>query len=233
MGSSLAKATEPLVLPPPKVTPGDTNNFKRVLDEYVVKVRPRLASARCVARWHPSCSPVAPPARARAQPTPAPRPAQYFEDATPFREDASWGNAKMVLMTTASISALVAQFYPLTFPDNRVLLGVCVVIYFALSGVLQFMVTFLDRDVTYRSLPAAAGEIGAGERAVLRTRLPRGCADFTFIVEQPQGTEVSRFVKNVGNYFTSSGTLVPERVKKDVDACVDELRRKRKAAKAT
>lgn len=39
MGASLARATE-AELPKPKVTLSDANNVKRVLDEYVVKVRP-------------------------------------------------------------------------------------------------------------------------------------------------------------------------------------------------
>jgi hypothetical protein len=137
----------------------------------------------------------------------------------------------MAIMVVSSVSALVAQFYPLTFPANRILLGVCVAVYFFLSGVLQVMVTFLDRDVVYRSVPAAADEPAAGDRAVLRTTLPRGSADFSLIVELPQGTEVAKMTKSVGQYFTSTGSLVPERLKKDVDALVEVALRRAKATR--
>ena len=159
---------------------------------------------------------------------------QYFEESTPFREDLSWGNMKMAIMIVSCVAALVSQFYPLPFPENRMLLGVCVVIYFLLSGVLQFMVTFLDRDVTYRSLNAPPGDFGAGGRAVLRTSLPKGQATYTLIVELPQGHEVWTHKVSIGNYYTSTGTLVPERVKKDVESIVESVKRKvnRKAAAA-
>lgn len=119
----------------------------------------------------------------------------------------------MAIMVVSCVSAIVAQLYPLPFPANRALLAVCVLIYFALSGVLQFMVSFLDRDVTYRSLPSQGPAPG---RAILRTALPRGSHIYTCIIEFPAGHEVARFENSVGRYFTTTGELIPERVRKDV-----------------
>ncbi len=34
-------------------------------------------------------------------------------------------NFKLVLMVVSCIFALIAQFYPMPFPDSRILLGVC------------------------------------------------------------------------------------------------------------
>jgi hypothetical protein len=242
-----ATFTTPLELPAPKTTPGDTNNLKRYLDEYVVRVRRSSISvaqaqarararARSTLRVLPSdplhlLSDTVPTATASRRALPR---AQYFEESTPFREDLSWGNMKMAIMIVSCAAALVSQFYPLPFPDNRMLLGVCVVIYFVLSGVLQFMVMFLDRDVMYRSLPAPPGEFGAGERAVLRTSLPKGQATYSLTVELPQGVVVWTHAVSIGNYYTSAGTLVPERVRKDIEAIVESVKRKvnRKAAAA-
>lgn len=134
-----------------------------------------------------------------------------------FQEDTSWVNAKMLLMLLASISALVAQFYPLAFPLNRLLLAVCTAVYFALSGVLQAMVTFFDRDVAYRSAPRGGRD---GPRAVLRTALPRASPRFSVTVEFPAGTVVARHEASVGAYFCASGVLADARLRKDVAALV-------------
>jgi hypothetical protein len=137
----------------------------------------------------------------------------FAGDAAPFEEDLSWSNLKMGIMTAASASALVAQFYPLPFPANVWLLGVCVAIYFALSGVLQFMVTFLDKDAIYASKPSG------GDVARIRTSLPRGAQTYTAVVECPPGKEVARLVESVGRYFTAKdGSLVPANVARDLHA---------------
>merc|ERR1719454_679468 len=48
---------------------------------------------------------------------------------TGFTEDHFWSNVKLLLLSGASIVALVAQFYPMPFPDSRTLLAVCCVLY--------------------------------------------------------------------------------------------------------
>jgi hypothetical protein len=123
-------------------------------------------------------------------------------------EDVSWGSTKMAVMALASLSALVAQFYPLTFPANIWLLGVCVAIYFLLSGVLQYMVLFLDKELVYTSLPSQ------GQVARLHTRLPKGSQTYTFSIEFPVGTLlVDKAQRSVGEFYREDGYLVPENVK--------------------
>lgn len=53
---------------------------------------------------------------------------------------------KIGIMVLACSLALVAQFYPLPFPQNRVLLGICSIGYFVLSGIFQLYVTFVEKD---------------------------------------------------------------------------------------
>lgn len=61
-------------------------------------------------------------------------------------EDHKLNNVKLILMTVACIFAMIAQFSPLPFPESRPVLGFCCAIYFTLSGVLQLITTFLDKD---------------------------------------------------------------------------------------
>lgn len=61
-------------------------------------------------------------------------------------EDYAWDNCKLGIMFVACVFAMIAQFAPLPFPQSRPVLGVCGSLYFALSGVLQLIATFVDRD---------------------------------------------------------------------------------------
>jgi Microsomal signal peptidase 25 kDa subunit (SPC25). len=75
-------------------------------------------------------------------------------------EDHKLNNIKLILMTVACIFAMIAQFSPLPFPESRPLLGICCAVYFMLSGVLQLITTFLDKDcilITKPLLEASAG----------------------------------------------------------------------------
>ncbi len=62
-------------------------------------------------------------------------------------------NLKLFLMFLSCVSAVVAQFYPIPFPKSRPLLGVCCAIYFILSSILQFIVTFIDKDTIIITKP--------------------------------------------------------------------------------
>ena len=163
-----------------------------------------------------------------------------------LEEDLSYGNAKLLIMAAASASAVIAQLWPLPFPDNRALLCVCVVIYFGLSGVYQVLTSFVDQDFIFTSKPRKAA---AGGRApvVVRASLSRFSERYTAIVECPRGREVSRMELALGGLFTAGGEfaelkferevqrhLLPALVALDasVEAEVAERRRKEEAEDA-
>ena len=60
-------------------------------------------------------------------------------------------NIKLIIMFLSCVFALIAQFYPIPFPQSRPLLGLCCVVYFGLSGVFQFIVTFIDKDTVAKT----------------------------------------------------------------------------------
>lgn len=61
-------------------------------------------------------------------------------------EDYQFDNFKLLLMAIACAFAMVAQFAPLPFPESRIVVAVCCVSYFVLSGVLQLITTYIDQD---------------------------------------------------------------------------------------
>lgn len=78
---------------------------------------------------------------------------QLISDVAVLPEDSSYANVKLAIMVVSCVFGCVAQFYPLEFPHNRLLLAVCVVAYFGLSAVLQYFTTFNDRDLVWQSRP--------------------------------------------------------------------------------
>jgi hypothetical protein len=65
---------------------------------------------------------------------------------TGFEANYSWDNMKLLLMFLSCVFAMVAQFYPLPFPESRILLFCCCAAYFIISFVLQIIVVFVDKD---------------------------------------------------------------------------------------
>jgi signal peptidase complex subunit 2 len=61
-------------------------------------------------------------------------------------ENTAWDNCKLGIMFAACCFAAVAQLNTSTFPHNRLLLGICGVMYFTLSTLLQFITTFIDQE---------------------------------------------------------------------------------------
>ena len=134
-----------------------------------------------------------------------------------LREDHKLNNIKLILMTVACIFAMIAQFSPLPFPESRPVLGCCCALYFMLSGVLQLITTFLDKDcilitkvldnfmTTKENLKKNPNLTKYGLR--VRTIFPKFSEYYTVRIEF-QDMENSPFAKqtwSVGNFFDKEG----------------------------
>lgn len=124
------------------------------------------------------------------------------------KEDHSATDFKLLIMFVACVSALVAQFYPIPFPDNRWLLGGCFFVYFALSGLYQYHTWYVEKDYIFwskkaKGSDAAAAAAAAAKPLAVRTQLPRFDEMYTVIVEQPQGTQIAKASSSVGAFFTA------------------------------
>jgi hypothetical protein len=85
---------------------------------------------------------------------------QVLDDATVkaiteggYEGNYSWENTKLLLMFVSCVFAMVAQFFPMPFPASRPLLAVCCAAYFIISSVLQYIVTFVDKDTILFTKP--------------------------------------------------------------------------------
>mmetsp|Transcript_18282 Transcript_18282/g.23553 ORF Transcript_18282/g.23553 Transcript_18282/m.23553 type:complete len:248 (+) Transcript_18282:168-911(+) len=71
-------------------------------------------------------------------------------------EEYNWDNFKMLLMFASCVFAVAAQFIPIPFPESRPVLGICGSLYFIISGILQFITTFIDKDMIMQSKPLSS-----------------------------------------------------------------------------
>lgn len=141
-------------------------------------------------------------------------------EAVKIQEDYGHDNLKLFLMALACGFAAVAQFGLATdFPKNRLLLGVCCASYFCISGILQLIMTFVDKDCIMLTKPLTDPEAiklvrkAGGNKDMdkygirVRTQFPRFSEYYTVILEF-QGKPNSEFVKetwSVGKFFDVDG----------------------------
>eukprot|EP00559_Dactyliosolen_fragilissimus_P000545 CAMPEP_0184862732 /NCGR_PEP_ID=MMETSP0580-20130426/7446_1 /TAXON_ID=1118495 /ORGANISM="Dactyliosolen fragilissimus" /LENGTH=257 /DNA_ID=CAMNT_0027360703 /DNA_START=29 /DNA_END=802 /DNA_ORIENTATION=+ len=134
-----------------------------------------------------------------------------------LQEDHSLNNIKLSVMIIACIFAATAQFAPLPFPESRYVLGACCVAYFIMSGILQLILTFVDKDAILITKPMTKD--GTTEACIkknpallthglrIRTDIPRYSEFYTVTVEF-QNMESTPFVSktwSVGKFFDAEG----------------------------
>lgn len=129
------------------------------------------------------------------------------------QEDYRWDNMKLGLMTTACVFAMMAQFAPVPFPQSRPILAVCGSLYFILSGILQFITTFIDKDsiLLTKPLPKSSNAELQKYGIRVRARLPRFSEYYTVLLEFTIPKEEKREspkveqVWSVGRFFDKEG----------------------------
>lgn len=129
-------------------------------------------------------------------------------------EEYSWDNLKLLIMFAACLSACVAQFVPIPFPESRPILGICGALYFLLSGILQFITTFIDKDAILLTKPlenAPKTNTDMGKYGMrIRSQLPRFSEWYTVTIQfqlKDKNAE-SPYVEqtwSVGQFFDKEG----------------------------
>jgi signal peptidase complex subunit 2 len=137
-------------------------------------------------------------------------------------EDYRLDNFKLAVMISACLFAVVAQFAPVPFPDSRPLLGVCCCCYFLLSGLLQLITTFVDKDsiLLTKSLENTKNKDLKINGVRVRSQFPRFSEFYTVILEY-QGLENSPLVEqrwSVGQFFDKEGFFDEIGLQKEVES---------------
>jgi signal peptidase complex subunit 2 len=130
-----------------------------------------------------------------------------------YPEDTAWDNLKLYLMAASCIFAMIAQFAPLPFPESRPVLGICGSLYFVLSGALQFITTYLDKDAIVWTTPCVTYKETATPVCV-RTNFPRFSEYYTVSIELVLKDDKGKLVTqpphvtqtwSVGQFFDKEG----------------------------
>jgi len=160
-------------------------------------------------------------------------------------EDYRWDNFKLSIMALACFFAMVAQFAPVPFPDSRPLLGVCGCAYFALSGVLQLIATFIDQDSILLTKPfdpdspSGDGKDGSNKKSTtknellkkygvrVRSNLPRFSEWYSVILEfKMDGDMKTPYTEqkwSVGQFFDKEGYFDEFGLMKEVEDLYDRF----------
>jgi signal peptidase complex subunit 2 len=146
-----------------------------------------------------------------------------------LEEDYRLDNIKLATMVAACLFAMVAQFIPVPFPDSRPILGVCCCCYFLLSGVLQLITTFIDKDSILLTKPLPAAKTSNNDLQTygvrVRSQFPRFSEFYTVILEF-QGMDNSPLVEqkwSVGQFFDKDGMFDEVGLQLEVEALFKRL----------
>eukprot|EP00580_Thalassiosira_gravida_P019285 CAMPEP_0201663478 /NCGR_PEP_ID=MMETSP0494-20130426/5267_1 /ASSEMBLY_ACC=CAM_ASM_000839 /TAXON_ID=420259 /ORGANISM="Thalassiosira gravida, Strain GMp14c1" /LENGTH=251 /DNA_ID=CAMNT_0048142081 /DNA_START=33 /DNA_END=788 /DNA_ORIENTATION=- len=153
-------------------------------------------------------------------------------EAVKIEEEYTHDNIKLFLMALACGFAAVAQFgFATDFPKNRIWLGVCCASYFCISGILQLIMTFIDKDCIMQTKPLTDPEMiklvkKVGNKEMdkygirVRSIFPRFSEYYTVILEFQGKDPPSEFVKkswSVGQFFDVEGFFDEEGMMLEVE----------------
>ncbi|XP_026439578.1 probable signal peptidase complex subunit 2 [Papaver somniferum] len=142
-----------------------------------------------------------------------------------YKEDNTMSNIRLFLGTIIIAVALVAQFYPKKFPENKDFLICCIVLYIFLNIVLQVIIYTKEKDAILFTYPLPGSFKSTG--LVVSSKLPRFSDMYTLSVASADPKSASakkpvELTKSVTQWFTTEGVLVEGRFKKDVEGLINK-----------
>jgi signal peptidase complex subunit 2 len=111
--------------------------------------------------------------------------AEVFQGELRYEEDVALSNIKLIVGFAGVGAALVSHVYPKPFPHNWWVLLACCAWYFAMSGILQFLLSYVELEAFLQLKPHTKG--GAGRN--IASSLPRFSDKFSLaITPLPHGS---------------------------------------------
>ena len=165
------------------------------------------------------------------------------EEGHEYVEDTSMSNLKLVIGFSGGGASLASHAYPATFPNNWWVLLFCCSFYFAMSGILQLLLSFVELEsiIVLRGKPNADGSRGRGLN--VSTNFPRYQEMFTlgitpvsggafslmsapsFRPDVPGGNTAPGCLQrswSVAAYFDEEGTFLEEEFMEEVHKFVND-----------
>jgi hypothetical protein len=119
------------------------------------------------------------------------------------------------------ILAVYTHFAPIPFPDTVPLMIAFVIIYGAISSMLQLLEWFVTKDIIFKSTPATAQTPSRAKHYyILRSNLPRYSDKYSVSLEKIKDDGSSEKVlsieDSVSKWFYQSGVFSPGEFKKSL-----------------
>ncbi|XAR48760.1 Signal peptidase I [Bertholletia excelsa] len=151
-----------------------------------------------------------------------------------YIEDVRMSNTKLFLGTIIIVIALLAQFYPKKFPENKNFLIGCIISYIVFNGILQLIMYTKEKNAILFTYPPAGSFNSTG--LVVSSKLPRFSDMYTLTVASVDPKSISakppvELTKSVTQWFTKDGVLVEGLFWKDVDGLINNYARESKKSK--
>jgi len=152
---------------------------------------------------------------------------KYMLEDLGYIEQTSLANVKLFLGIISVSLALTAQFYPAPFPENLHVLLICCPIYFVLSGILQYMASYMERNFMLFAL--TKDRFNPMEIQIF-TKFPKYSYDFTIGISK-NGTPDDKAItitKSVGKWFDKTGFFHIKEFLDDFKALLHQFNNKSK-----
>ncbi|KAJ9684493.1 hypothetical protein PVL29_016793 [Vitis rotundifolia] len=151
-----------------------------------------------------------------------------------YVEDVRMSNVRLLMGSIIIIIALVAQFYPKKFPENRDFLIVCILLYILFNGLLQLIIYTKEKNAILFTHPPEGSFNSTG--LVVSSKLPRFSDLYTLSVasadpKSKAAKDPVEFTKSVTQWFTTDGILVEGLFWKDVEGLINDYAREPKKNK--
>merc|ERR1711879_749047 len=131
---------------------------------------------------------------------------EYMTETKKKKENAFWTNVKIILGVIACVLAGSMYATATDYPENRNIIILCGGSYWILSGVLQFISSYIEGNIIFESKPDSSGEIIRILSAASRKR-----EDYELevkVMKKNGDVFMTKGTHQFGNLFTEKGKLV-------------------------
>lgn len=151
-----------------------------------------------------------------------------------YVENVTISNVKMAIGLLTCALALVAQFYPKKFPANQNVLVLCIILYFILNILLQFVMFVKEKNHILFTHPLQGSFSSTG--LAVSSKFPRYSDLYTLEIASADPKSISsnaplELTKSVTQWFTKDGHLVEAAFREDVETLLEDYTKETRKAK--